>query len=544
MADTGPRRRRLLALLPRVFAEQPEGSAIGVLIEAMAAGLAELDEGLNRTQRDHWVNLARGDTTAVANSALERLGALLDIPRLTWVETPPDGAGQTAAIKKTEATEAYRQRLMLTARVLTRGLTTPRALLELVMATLGAEPCPRQEVSKDATLAFGVPLGTVRRCPACQTQAPCPNAAQRVLEAWLTENPPQRREWTSNPPLKPGGRFNIESLSLVEDVPELRLKAIDTPVQYPAIQNRATGEITLYAGEIKPGEALNLWPQVEAEESARYDSHDSVGVHVWRNQYPSGSAVLIGVNGSIQSVSEKIYFLSGVQFPPEDVATDAPAAPRFADTKATEGVRFADALSQGDVFDGSAQFADATAASGAHFGSSGQRVRSPRLRPGQDEWSYGVYTKQDIKAIAGDNSGALLNNAPEQTVDAQVELTLSWWVRPPAVFRLRIPRNAWVGRAESHNATNLLTQWVQRAKAAGVWALVDFPEPVQRDIQALDELAGIQTRQQWQEAQTLEETALRSALQFRNQEIQPLTEGALIWRGVFDNTRLDGSHFD
>jgi hypothetical protein len=171
-------------------------------------------------------------------------------------------------------------------------------------------------------------------------------------------------------------------------------------------------------------------------------------------------------------------------------------------------------------------------------------VRSPRLRPGLDEWSYGVYTKKDIKAIAGDNSGALLDNAPEQMGDAQVELTLSWGVRPPAVFRLRIPRNAWVGRAKSRNATNLLVQWIQRAKAAGVLALVDFPEPVQRENQALGEQAGIQTRQQWQEAQTLEESALHSEIQFRNQEIQLLTEGALIWRGVFDSTRLDGSRFD
>lgn len=318
MADTRPRRRRLLALLPRIFAEQPEGSAIGVLIEGMAAGLAELDEGLIRTQRDHWVNLACGDTTnGEADSALERLGTLLDIPRQAWVETVLDATGKATNVTKVEETEAYRQRLILTAGVLTRGLTTPRALLELAIVTLGAEACPRQEIEKDAILAFGVPLGTMRRCRVCQlnTPTPCPNTEMRVLEAWITENPPLRRSIVSDPPLKPGGRFKVKSLSLVEDVPELRLKAIDKPVQYPSVQNRDTGEIILYAGEINPGEVLNLWPQIESEEAARYDSHDPVGAHAWRNQYPSGSAVLIGVDGSLQSVSAQIYFLSGPTFP-------------------------------------------------------------------------------------------------------------------------------------------------------------------------------------------------------------------------------------
>ena len=547
MADTRPRRHRLLALLPRIFAEQPGGSAIGVLIEGMAAVLAELDEGLIRTQRDHWVNLARGDTTnGEVDSALERLGALLDIPRLAWVETVSDATGKAINVTKVEETEAYRQRLILTAGVLTRGLTTPRALLELAIVTLGAEPCPRQEIEKDAILAFGVPLGTRRRCRVCQsnTPAPCPNTEMRVLEAWIIENPPLRRSIVSDPPLKPGGRFKVKSLSLVEDVPELRLKAIDKPVQYPSVQNRDTGEIILYAGEINPGEVLNLWPQIESEEAARYDSHDPVGAHAWRNQYPSGSAVLIGVDGSLQSVSAKIYYLSGPTFPPEDLATDAPRAPRFATPLATEGIRFADALSQGDTFDGSAQFATATADSGARFGSSGQRVRSPRLRSGNDEWMYGIYTKKDIEAIAGRNPGALLDNAPEQPGDTQVELTLSWWVRPPATFRLRIPRNAWVGRAESRNTTSLLAQWVQRAKAAGVLALVDFPEQELRETQFLSERGILRTRQQWQESQMLEETTLRAELQFKNQEIQLLTEGALTWRGVFDTTRLDESGFD
>jgi len=90
----------------------------------------------------------------------------------------------------------------------------------------------------------------------------------------------------------------------------------------------------------------------------------------------------------------------------------------------------------------------------------------------------------------------------------------------------------------------LLAQWVQRAKAAGVLALVDFPEQELRETQFLSERGILRTRQQGQESQMLEETTLRAELQFKNQEIQLLTEGALTWRGVFDTTRLDESGFD
>ena len=341
MADSGPRRRRLLALLPTIFASQPETSAVSTVIEAMAVSLAELDANLTRTQRDHWVKLAASD-----GSALERLGALLGIARLTWTETANDADGNPAKITREEAIEAYRQRLQLTARVLTQGLTTPRALLELAIATLGAEPCPRQKRHRDATLALGFPLGTLRRCPACATgrPGPCPYAGQQVLDAWITDNPPHRRVLAWDKPLRPSGQISVDNPALDEDVPELRLKAMDQAVQYPYLQNQATGEVIFYAGTIQPGEVLSLWPQVEAEETRRYISHEPVDPHVWRKQYPSGSAVLIGVDGRIKPVSADIYSLSGAKFPLANVALGAADAPRFASMEDAEGVRFADAV--------------------------------------------------------------------------------------------------------------------------------------------------------------------------------------------------------
>jgi hypothetical protein len=237
MADSRARRRALLSVLPRVFAGQPEASPLAGVIEAIAAALAGIDEGLTRTLRDHWLQLASGEAAGSgAASALERLGALLGINRL-------DG----------EQSEAYRGRLLITARVLTRGLNTPRALLELAIATLGAEPCPRIEKHQDTTIGYGLPPGTIERCPACRSGRPlteCPNSAARVLEAWITDNPPQPQRLVVSPQVRPGMRLVVENPSLDEDVPELRLKALEQPTSYPCLHNRATGEIILYAGNV------------------------------------------------------------------------------------------------------------------------------------------------------------------------------------------------------------------------------------------------------------------------------------------------------
>ena len=58
MADTRVRRERLLALLPGIFTSQPESSALGRVIDGMAASLTRMDEALTRVQYDRWVGLA------------------------------------------------------------------------------------------------------------------------------------------------------------------------------------------------------------------------------------------------------------------------------------------------------------------------------------------------------------------------------------------------------------------------------------------------------------------------------------------------------
>jgi hypothetical protein len=112
-----------------------------------------------------------------------------------------------------EDKESYRRRLLITAKVLTEGLTTPRALLTLAIAALRAEPCARLQRERDATIAWGMPPGLTDRCPVCQGQedGPCPNAERRVIQAWITDNPPMpRRKQLTVPAM----RFDLRLMSV------------------------------------------------------------------------------------------------------------------------------------------------------------------------------------------------------------------------------------------------------------------------------------------------------------------------------------------
>ncbi len=79
------RRARLQDLLPRVYAAQPQGSAVGAVLDAMAQTLADFDTQAQRTLHDRWVALACGVPGVAPDdeqAALDRLGALLQIERL------------------------------------------------------------------------------------------------------------------------------------------------------------------------------------------------------------------------------------------------------------------------------------------------------------------------------------------------------------------------------------------------------------------------------------------------------------------------------
>lgn len=545
MSDSAARRRALLALLPRVFSAQPEQGALAGVLAAMAAALAELDRGLARTQRDHWLKLASGAaigssqtgnraTDNEVRSALDRLGQLLAIDRL-------DG----------EETDAYRRRLSTTARVVTRALNTPRALLELAIATLGAEPCALRKRQGNTAIAYGVPPGTIEHCPAClakERATECPNLAARVLEAWLTDNPAHAQTLTVRPHLLPGAYFTVANPSLDEDVPQLRLCAVEHATHYPCLHNRATGEIILYAGTLQPGEVLSVWPEVDLDESRRYEGREGNHVHPWRHQYPSGRALVISADGEEQRVvSADIYYLTGARLAADNADPQDLGLARFASREASEGPRFADLLRHGSIFE-KATFGDDDDAllepTTGRFGSSEQRVRTPRIRPGADEWTYGVYTRREVAAMAGEMAGPLVDHAPEEPGNAPVELVLSWWARRPASFCLTIPANAWVKEAEARGAARMLARWIRELRPAGIAATIDFPEPTMKESAAVGERARLHTRQHWRETLSMNDARLAVTTQVGQREDHSLGDGIVTWRGVFDNTRIDASRFD
>ncbi len=524
------RRERLLALLPRIYAAQPDDSAIGLLIEAMAAVLAELDDALERALRDHWVTLASGASSQSAEaSALELLGHLLGVHPLRWREPGTEGE------EKTEATEAFRQRLLLTADILTQGLTTPRALLALTMITLGAEFCSQVQADGDATRGWGMPLGVCSRCPVCQGRqtGPCPNAARRVMEAWITDNPPTRQRCEQHIDLqldqRGGGAvdFIVDNASLVPDIPALTVRALDREVRYPAVQNHATHEICLFAGALKAGEWLSIWPQIRQEEWNPFDSYEATDHHAWWRQYPAGSAVIIDRQGRLADVSRRVYYLQGAAFDQTEVV--------FAGPNASEGVRFA-GLIRGTFFDNSAALFEETC-----FATSEPQVRTPRLIADASRWSYQILTKSDISAITGREGGDLWEQAPEQATAANVALTLSWWRRPPATFRLRIPRNPWVIDAGRRGAVTLLRDSVEQARAVGVRGLVDFPEPAHRELQFFSEVGRLHAHHRQQIEVRLQESELIMSVQAKQQEDHELKDMFSLL-GVFDTTRLNWTH--
>jgi len=509
----------------------------------MAQALADLDEAMDLTLRDHWVTLASGNPpTSTEESALELLGHLLDVDvhRLRWQEIEA-----TEKLEKVEETEVFRQRLLLTADIMSHGLTTPGALLALAVTALGGELCPRLQSRQDTTIGWGMPLGTRQRCPVCQglrQEGGCPNANSRIMDAWITDNPPLQVQQQID--LNADSRtFTITNSSLVTDVPALKLKVSDQlkvsgqSIRYPAVENRATHEICLFAGELKPDEELSIWPRVTDEETACFDSSEAVGQHFWRHQYPQGSAVIIDAKGWLRDVTKLVYYFYGSAFE-EDATPLEDATSLFASQDASEGTRFSSLLAGVAFDDSAARFFKKGEFESGKFATLNPQVRTPRVRPGENHWRLQIFTKDDILAIAGQDAGSLLEQAPKQATAGGVSLTLKWWQRPPATFRLRIPRNPWVRSAEICGASALVRGSIEWARAVGVQALIDFPEPVYKEMHVLEEQRyGITTTFTGKENAD-QASALHVQVREGYKEEHDTLGDCFSMLGIFDTTRL------
>ena len=389
-----------------------------------------------------------------------------------------------------EPGEAFRQRLLITSRVRMGGLTTPRALLSLALADLGAETCPQLERRLDSTLAIGLPPGTRKRCAVCNGDKrgqPCPNHDQAVITAWLTENPVlDARHLESAPRLR--RVFKVDSASLCPDRPVITLEVHDQPVPYPALRSLDSGEITLYAGTLRPGDTLVLYPACPPAEASRFDGFDSPDHHPWLTTHPQGRAVITDARGEERDVSSSIFYLWGARLDDRDTTFDA-----------------------------------------MHFGVLEQRALSPVIHPGGNNWMLLTFAQPDATFADSDDTVTSSRFADGDDLDGtrfalldgtigqgdaryasvllesfkktntggttesdtahlgRLSLRLDWLTRPPACIRLRIPRTDWVATADARNALPLLRDDIARASAAGVRALVEFPALPQ----PLDEGTGL-----------------------------------------------------
>ncbi|MFG6456862.1 hypothetical protein [Roseateles sp. BYS96W] len=438
-----------------------------------------------------------------------------------------------------EPTDAYRQRLQITMAVTSAGLATPRAVLSLAIADLGAAPCPKFQRRADATLARGVAQRAQRRCQACGNPAlPCPQAT--LFDAWISEQPAHPVDWQDND-AQLQRVLTLRNDSLVGDRPELTME-VDRPVSFPALQSRASGEIVLYADDLLPGHTLRLLPQLDPQEVAATQSYDRPVSHQWLLRSPHGRAELVDkASGRVRDVSASVFYLRGSQF--DD------AASRLGGVN-VEGLR---------------------------CGVLEQAVRTPRLEPGDNDWVLLTFTAPAYRFDAPTTTFAQGPNDPgahfalldagigdggadfatqlfqwlkrtdDQVADPATlphfKLAAHWVARPAFLFNLRIPKNGWVQAAELRGAVDLLRADIERARPAGVSARVDFPEPIYREQQPQQQaFTGFDARLVWREDAAPDDAhapqlALRQALT----EAHPLAEGRLTLGAIIDTTRFDWS---
>ncbi|HVE82131.1 MAG TPA: hypothetical protein VND93_04765 [Myxococcales bacterium] len=501
------RRERLMSLLPRLLAAQPEGSVLGSLVDALAGRLAELDQATERVLRDRWMALAgaspRWDD---GPSPLEMLGRLLEISQEPWEEL-----------------EAYRRRLRQVAPILLAGSSTVRSLLAVGAASLDTELCPRLRRLpdtdaaraagiQDTTLGLGVRPGTRASCPECELPGDvCPYengerlAARGAVAArlQLTDCPATTRNLHLLA-LGHDSRFQVVNPSLALDRPVVTLAAT-TRLAFPALHNVESNEVMLFAGTLEAGETLVLSPARFESDVRPFDGYTPQGPALDFLLAPGGSAVLQG-GTTTRNVAGQMYYLQGVTY-------------------------------------GEARFGH------ARFSLLGQHVLSPGLDAGANTWRLRGYTQRDVQAIADKTLLAGLAGAPalpfDGVADARGDLTLDWWVRLPATFRLRIPEMpARPTPQERTSVLDLTRRSVEAARAAGVLASVDFPEPPRREKHPLGEGAlRLFLRAKARESQPEAEALKAVQVTARGTERQPEEDRrGLSVLGKFDVTRFEWSH--
>lgn len=526
------RHERLRSLLPRAYATDPMDSALGSLLEALADLLRDMDCDLERALRSRWLATASG--VPLVSCYDERMGEASGMPAVGRGQPPLDLLGAALGLLRQRwetDPEAYRNRVRILAPFLTQGLATPRVILAFGLTALASEPCPALEPNNGGTRGWGLPPGVLSRCRTCGggTEIPppdtvCPLRARAIVDATVYDNPLtqtelRRRRLVPVPGEGHRARFRVRNDSLLAARPTVTLRVPSTaPGDVVAsLFNVDTGEQIIINQVLRPGSAFTLEP------TSLFDPMDpeQQGYRQYWVDLPPGEAerpararLSTEVGPTPELNVPNYYYVRGARF---------------------DGDRFAD---PDDRLGGHFAVAERVPEEGNYPGI--------ELPPGDSTWEYRSLGRETLNEALTDvpDGYTLPERVPEAPSEAEVDLTLSWWTRPSARFRLQIVRSEAVREVVDLGAGEYLRQLIDRVRPAGVHPIIDFAETLPRDtLEPLDALKRITIRDAEPIEVVPEDQGVPAGVATEGQVEAPVLEAEGGFIGIFDVTRFAFSRF-
>jgi hypothetical protein len=484
---------------------------------------------------------SRVDPPLHSSNPLIRLGRLVALRRLNLPVSASREAG--FPLDDFEEIEAYRRRIRQTVSLLGVGATNPQALLRLAITTLGAEVCGRMRREHDTWIGYGLPPGRADQgCLVCASFAEGASSGQHPVSApprcplaWfevrLIDNPLRAQRVIRD---LGGGAdqcaMEVLHPSISETWPSILIEATHGSIENLVLENRASGEQLLFADTLSQGQQLRILPSV-VDPQDLMATNEPIDPYPWRQHFPEGCAQLGDQKKTVPTdVSIKMWLFSGSRFAGNEDSIPAYDVPRFGYAR----FGFATSMVRNEI-----SMLDRACFGSLRLGPLSASVQVPRLVPGVNVWRYASYGKGSL------STESLLARSPlEQAPGCTV--SLEWWSRPPASFRLEVEPiqeqggGPWLRRAERIGALAELRRQVERIRPAGVRAEVRLVEALPEDRLAIDERPfDLAVSASWQDAHPLLDVSLNVEVETLAWERHDLLDPPPLWGAVLNVCRWD-----